>query len=58
LKLGEECNLAKLTSHDVITIRHLYSTGSVTQTQLALEYRVTQSAIWGIVRRKTWKHLT
>lgn len=54
---GEACNFAKLTAKQVKQIRTRYAAGAATQTQLAHEYGVTQSAIWLIVHNKKWKEV-
>jgi len=54
---GEESVSAILTAADVISIRTQYAAGGVTQTGLASEYGVTQSAIWLIVHNKKWRNL-
>src|ERR1044071_9273813 len=51
---GNRNGCAKLTVVDVVAIRQRYATGSVTQSALAAEYNVTQTAIYGVVRRITW----
>ena len=54
---GSSCNWAKLTEETVFEIRRLYAQGGINQSQLARQFNVTQRAIWGIVRLKTWRHL-
>jgi len=53
---GEWCSMAKLLPADVLDIRARYAAGT-TQTILAKEYRVDQSAISNIVRRRNWSHI-
>jgi hypothetical protein len=55
---GERINTARLTEDKVRIIRERYDAGGVTQTELAQEYGVTQRAIWMIVRRKSWRHVS
>lgn len=55
--LGETHGMSKLTSEQVIEIRSRYSSGGITQTKIAKEYNVTQTAIWNIIQRKTWTHV-
>ncbi len=55
---GEACNFAKLSTDVVKQIRSRYADGSISQSQLAREYNVTQSAIWLIVHNKKWKEIT
>lgn len=54
---GEANNFAKLTADQVLAIRAAYAAGGITQTDLARQYNVTQSAIYLIVNRKKWSHL-
>lgn len=54
---GEKNALNKLTEQDVITMREKYSTGLISLAGLAAEYRVTRSAVFHVVSRRTWKHL-
>lgn len=52
---GIDNHLAVLTEADVISIRAAYP--AMSQSQLARHYGVTQSNIWNIVNRITWKHI-
>lgn len=54
---GEGMTTAKLTETDVREIRELYATGKYYQRQLANMFGVTQSNIWCVVSRQTWKHV-
>lgn len=54
---GERNGESKLTNKKVKTIRRKYKTELFTQYELALLYGVSQTAIWKVVARKTWKHL-
>lgn len=54
---GEMSVVAKLTAPQVIEMRARYASGGVSQKQLALEFRVAESNIWAIVKRKTWAHI-
>lgn len=54
---GQDHHGAKLSDDDVIDIRNRYSTGIVTQAQLAKEYGVHVPMICRIVRRQNWKHM-
>ena len=49
---------AKLTNDAIIDIRFLYTTGMVTQRELASIYGVTQHLINLVVRRMAWRHVT
>lgn len=55
--VGEKNGCAKLTADKVRAIRALYADRSLNQYQLARKFRVSQSAITLIVRRKKWAHL-
>jgi hypothetical protein len=54
---GEKCNLAKLTTSEVLTIRARLRNGTK-QAVLAAEYGVTQACISTIKVKKNWKWLT
>lgn len=47
----------KLTESQVIEIRKRYAQGNIRHKDLAVEYNVSKSAIYGILSRKKWKHL-
>lgn len=53
---GAKNNKAKLTEDDVRAIRERYSLGEV-QTSLAAAFKVNQTTISLIVRRKGWEHV-
>jgi hypothetical protein len=57
IRRGEEVALAKLTDQQVIHVRKRYATGDYRYIDLATEYGVSITAIWSIVREKTWRHL-
>lgn len=57
IRRGEQSNPARLTDAKVVAIRQRYKAGGISQSALAREYGVTQSTIWNILFRKTWKHL-
>ena len=48
---------AKLTNKQVIRIRRLFWGPGVSQAQLGRMFSVGHTAIWHIVRRRTWKHI-
>lgn len=48
---------ALLTDADVRMIRTLYAQGGISQTALAQQFGVAQTAISRIIQRKAWKHL-
>lgn len=53
---GELNGQSKLTTRDIIQIRHLYSQGN-TLREIGIIYNVCQESIRKIVRSKTWKHI-
>jgi hypothetical protein len=55
--LGERHGMSKLTAPDVIRIRRLIDSGSVSHLQISREYGVSKHAIHCILHRKTWKHV-
>lgn len=55
---GETNGQAKLTATDVRAVRRLYVEGGVTQYELAERYGVSQYAIWCVLRRKRWIHVS
>jgi hypothetical protein len=48
---------AILTENIVIEIRRLYESGEYTYDKLGKMYGVTESCIFRIVKRKSWKHV-
>lgn len=54
---GEANRRAKLTSAKIRRIRSEYAKGKSSQRRLAVEYNVSQFAIWGIISGKRWKHI-
>lgn len=48
---------AKLTEHDVQSLRARHAGGRTTYRQMAKEYGVSEHTIWMAVRRLTWRHL-
>lgn len=54
---GERNTNAKLTATQVAEIRRLYSSGGLTQGDLALRYGVSDSNVGAIVRRVSWNFL-
>jgi hypothetical protein len=55
--VGQAVNTSKLSPEQVIEIRKRLSNGEK-QIPLAEEFGITQSSIWSIKHRKSWKHLT
>lgn len=53
-KRGQDHTLAKLTSEDVVQMRHMYATGNYSQGQLAIRFGVGQSTASRIVRYEDW----
>ena len=54
---GSQNGCAKLSESDVIQIRRSYSPGYGQLARLARQFKVTNTAIWRIVHRKTWRHI-
>lgn len=54
---GEQIANAVFTESDIREIRSRYAAGGITQEALGREVGVSQSTIWGIVTRKSWKHV-
>jgi len=48
---------AKLTTDQVLEIRHLHKTTKKTQQELSVKYNVSRTAISKIVNRTNWKHI-
>lgn len=51
---GERCATAKLTEAAVLEIRSLYAAGHVSYTELGSRFGVTGSAVYMVVKRKSW----
>lgn len=49
---------AKLTPALVRTIRARYAAGGVTLAALAHEYGVRKMAVWAVIHRRVWRHVT
>jgi len=54
---GERHGLAKLTDHQVRSIRAEYARGGISQGQLAAKYGTTQSNVWRVIHRTRWAHV-
>jgi hypothetical protein len=54
---GEKSPMHKLTEEEVLEIRSLYQSGEFSQGRLASMYRVNQTNIGFIIRRKSWRHI-
>ena len=48
---------SKLTDDDVAEIRRRYAQGGVTKAAMAREYRVSQTAIYYVIRGRHWRHV-
>lgn len=55
---GEALYSAKLTEKAVRDIRSTYTKGKVTLDTLAEKYGVTKQAVWLVLKRKSWRHVT
>lgn len=55
---GESSGMAKLTERQVVDIRARYTSGEVTMMDLSRHYDVDPALISGIVRGKSWIHVT
>jgi hypothetical protein len=53
---GEQVHTVKITEDDVREIRRLHASG-VTQVRLGADYGLSQSNVWHIVHRSSWKHV-
>lgn len=56
-RVGSKHGRAKIDERQAIEIRRAYTTGSVSQEQLASRYHISERSIYGIIARKTWKHV-
>ncbi len=54
---GEKSHYAKLTNGDVLKIRHLCDTTSLSQDKIALMFGVSRANIGYIKDRKSWTHI-
>lgn len=54
---GERCGRSKLSKEDVLDIRNANNLGCFTQQELADAFMTTQTNIYKIANRKSWKHL-
>lgn len=55
---GERVNTAKLTVEKVMSIRARYAAGGETQAALAAAFGVNEPAVFKIVSRRTWRHVS
>lgn len=56
VSIGTENFNSVLTEEDVIEIRKRVANGEI-QAEIAREYKLSPTAIYSLVKRKTWKHL-
>lgn len=54
-KRGEASHLAKLTQSQVTELRRRYAAGEASQRLLGIDYGISQSAVFKIVRRQRWR---
>lgn len=54
---GKKHHNTRLTEHDVVQIRWLYSTGKYSQGKLSEMFNVHVSGINRIIKRENWKHI-
>ena len=54
---GELNRHARLTVEQVREIRRLYALGGISQTALAYQFGIRQSALSALIRHETWKHI-
>lgn len=57
VRKGEDNVRAKLTEHDVKTIRLSFAKGDISKSQLARDFGVQPSVIGKIIKRNLWKHI-
>lgn len=55
--IGENNNLSKLTSDQVMSIRSLYKSGKYPQHQIGKMFGIHQAYVSEIIRGLTWKHI-
>lgn len=58
VRRGTQQSRAKLNDEAVREIRRRYAAGGISQSSLAREFGVTQVAIWMVVNRRSWTHVT
>jgi len=58
IKRGEGHGRAKLNAEKVSEIRRIYADGSAGLVALAKQFGVAQSAIWCVIKRRTWTHVS
>lgn len=57
MRRGEQLTYARLKEIDIVEIRRLWATGTMSQSAIGRKFGVTQGNIWCIVQRKTWAHI-
>lgn len=55
---GERHGMSKMTDDDVRELRRSYAAHEASQPELAKRFGITQSSVWAIVHRRTWRHVT
>lgn len=58
IRKGEAHPVARLTPAKVIEIRARYERDGVSLRQLAVEYGISDTGVWKVVKRETWAHVT
>jgi hypothetical protein len=54
---GIDLKHSKLTEEQIVEIRALWASGTMTQTDIGFDYGVHQGTISYLVNNKTWKHI-
>ena len=54
---GEKHHNAKLSADKVKEIRRLFATGQWTQVDLGKRFGVSQTTVWNVICRNSWKHI-
>jgi len=56
-KRGEQNNMAKLTTADIIEIKRLYADGPLLQREIAVMFGITKGHCGDIIRGTRWGHM-
>jgi hypothetical protein len=54
---GEDSGKSRFTAEQVLDMRARFASGKATAWQLAFEFDTSPGVIYGILRRRTWKHV-
>jgi hypothetical protein len=54
---GEKCSFSKLKEAEVIEIRRLYATGSISRNKLGAKFGVDHASIRDLLAGRSWRHL-